>query len=513
MKPLRIPSWQSGRAVLSNERGAVGLYYAILMAILLGAMALAFDLGRLFTLNTELQNHADAAALAGAAELDGSLGSRGRATLAAQTGLQNTLENAQTFATDGGTANVNVAIGGILFLRQLPPDTDQITADDLATSDADARFIRVVVEERRVDNALSLPLLGVSPWTTNAAAIGGFTQAVCRFPPLFMCNPFEDPTFPTADPVACPAAGTGQTGAPFLDECLVKGTQVLLKFVGGQDAAWTPGNAGLLDPPEGNQGAINVAEELASAQPNACYGSLVDTRTGQAVGPVKAAINVRFDLYNNPSFQNKKNDPLYRPAVNVTKGHLPVNNDCDQVEVNDPSVMPMPRDACFATDSCAGGGRFGDGNWDRDAYWGVNHPGLLQPPGYGEMSRHDVYRYEIENNRIPDNSPAGENGNPQCYGGGTLSDPSQDANGVGTDEIDRRVMTLAVLDCVAIQEQGLSMNGNSPGLPVERFAKIFLTEPASGQGNEQADIWAEITGSVDPGDQDGVLHDMVQLYR
>jgi hypothetical protein len=500
---------------LSSDRGAVGVYYGILMAILLGAMALAFDLGRLFTLNTELQSHADAAALAGAAELDGSLGARARATLAAQTGLQNTLENVLTFATDGDGYEVNVAEGGILFLSQLPPDTEEIRAADLATSDADARFIRVVVEERRVDNVLSLPLIGVNPWVTNAMAIAGFTQAVCRFPPLFMCNPFESPEFPTASP-ECDAL-MGQPGAPFLDECLVKGTQVLLKFVGADQANWTPGNAGLLDPPIGNQGAINVAEQLASAQPNACYGTLVDTRTGQAVGPVKAAINVRFDMYNNPSFQNKKNDPLYRPAANVTKGHMPDNNACDQVEVDDPNIaMPLPQDTCFATDSCAGGGRFGDGNWDRDAYWGVNHEGELKPPGYDGMSRYEVYRWEVDNNRIPDNSldaPPGENGHPQCYTGGTISDPSQDPDGVGMDEIDRREMTLAVLNCVALQQQGFSMNGNSPGLPVERFAKIFLTEPASGQGNEQADIWAEVTGTVDPGDQNGILHDMVQLYR
>jgi hypothetical protein len=507
--------WRRGFAVLSNERGAVGVYYGILMAILLGAMALAFDLGRLFTLNTELQNHADAAALAGAAELDGSLGARARATLAAQTGLQNTLENEQRFATDGDGMDVDVAAGGILFLRQLPPDTQEISAADLATSDADARFIRVVVEERTVDNVLSLPLIGQSPWTTNAMAIGGFSQAVCRFPPLFMCNPFESMDFPTASPECDALRGTG---APFLDECLLPGTQTLLKFVGGSQANWTPGNAGLLDPPTGNQGAINVAEQLASAQPNACYGTLVDTRTGQAVGPVKAAINVRFDMYNNPSFQNKKNDPLYRPARNVTKGHLPDGgNECKQVEAEDPIVaMPLPQDACFATDSCAGGGRFGGGNWDRDAYWDVNHDGLLKPPGYDAMSRYDVYRWEVDNGRIPDNSgdtPTGEDGEPSCYGGGTLSDPSDDPDGVGMDEIDRRVMTLAVLNCVALQQQGFSLNGNSPGLPVERFAKIFLTEPASGQGTEQADIWAEVFGTVDPGDQNSVLHDMVQLYR
>lgn len=501
--------WQ---AYLRDERGMVGVYYAIMIVILLAAMGLAFDLGRLFTLNSELKNHADAAALAGAAELDGSLGARARATLAAETGLQETLRNIQTFATDDKGTEVEVAIGGILFLRSLPPDDQEITEDDLATSDADARFIRVVVEERSVNNVLSLALRGLTPWTTNAVAIAGYTQAICKFPPLFMCNPFESTDFPVATQECADMLGTG---APFLEECLPPGTQVLLKFVGGEQANWTPGNAGLLDPPQGNQGASNLATALASDSPETCFGSHVDTRTGQVVGPITAAINVRFDVYNTPMFQSKKNDPEFRPARNVVKGMVEDGgNPCNQVDPEDPTVaLPMPRDACFYTDTCAGGGRFGDGNWDREAYWDVNHPDDTQPLDYGTMSRYQVYRDEIANNVIPDNSPSGEDGNPQCYNGGTLSDPSDDANDSGDDEIDRRILMLAVLNCVALQEQGYSLNGNSSNLPVERFAKVFLTEPAAGQGNEKADIWAEIVGVVDPGDEEAVLHDIIQLYR
>ena len=42
-----------------------------------------------------------------------------------------------------------------------------------------------------------------------------------------------------------------------------------------------------------------------------------------------------------------------------------------------------------------------------------------------------VYRHEIENS-IPNNSPAGENADmnvaPQCYTGGTLSDPTMNSD-------------------------------------------------------------------------------------
>ena len=122
--------------------------------------------------------------------------------------------------------------------------------------------------------------------------------------------------------------------------------------------------------------------------------------------------------------------------------------------------------------------------------------------------------HEIDNNMIPNNSPTGENGNATCYSGGTLSDPSDDANTTGSDENDRRILVIAVLNCQALIQQGFSLNGNSKvPLPVQRFAKIFLTEPAQGTGNDKADIWGELVGALDPGELDGILHDIIQLYR
>ncbi|CAM2343135.1 pilus assembly protein TadG-related protein [Burkholderia vietnamiensis] len=49
-----------------NEKGAVAITVALLMTVLLGAAALAIDVGYLFVVRNELQNAADAAALAGA---------------------------------------------------------------------------------------------------------------------------------------------------------------------------------------------------------------------------------------------------------------------------------------------------------------------------------------------------------------------------------------------------------------------------------------------------------------
>ena len=52
-----------------RQRGAVAVLVALILVVLLGAAGIVLDLGRLFVAKTELQNAADACALAAAREL------------------------------------------------------------------------------------------------------------------------------------------------------------------------------------------------------------------------------------------------------------------------------------------------------------------------------------------------------------------------------------------------------------------------------------------------------------
>ena len=54
-----------------NEKGAILFLVAGAMVVLLGMAGLAFDLGMLYNVKTDLQNAVDAAALAGAWKLNG----------------------------------------------------------------------------------------------------------------------------------------------------------------------------------------------------------------------------------------------------------------------------------------------------------------------------------------------------------------------------------------------------------------------------------------------------------
>ena len=78
------------RQLWNDDNAAVAPTVALSLTALIGVGGLAFDYAHMVALDTELQNAADQAALAAATQLDGSSGSRARATAAAQSLLRNT---------------------------------------------------------------------------------------------------------------------------------------------------------------------------------------------------------------------------------------------------------------------------------------------------------------------------------------------------------------------------------------------------------------------------------------
>lgn len=565
------------KKVWASKSGGVLIYIAFGLPILLGVMALSVDLGRAFILNTELKDFSDAAALAGAAELDGRDGARAAAESAARTGLQGTLVNVQSFSTDGGGAGL--VIDQVVFLQNLPADGTDFVAGDTATTDANARFIFVSVVNRDVRSGLSRALGAIPDFNTSAKSIAGFNSVVCRLPAMFMCNPLEDVNFPIteADEVTplfnCSSADLGE-GSPLKHDCLV-GRGMLLKNGGGGGAGqgntsdYFPGEFGLLSCPDGisnNNGIQCVAETIAQATPNVCIANLAFPQTGQGAGPIREAINVRFDDYSNPFYGGNgpsaaKNNALYRPAINVTKGYKPtVGGECaEPVDLADEAaenVARLPRDDCFYDDSCTGGDRYGPGNWqgpnldvngigDRGGdYWLRNHgydvddpsstPGMPAPPAnYGDMTRYEIYRYEIstmnfatmalpgsgipgiprpaamsgnavENGLSCEYSPP-DSSNPDMP---NFSDPALDSNTTGVDEIDRRLLVLTAVNCI---EHGPLHGAQPDGIPVEGYVEVFLTEPTTQGGPEGLRVWGELKGVLEQGN-DGI-RDIVQLYR
>ena len=168
----------------------------------------------------------------------------------------------------------------------------------------------------------------------------------------------------------------------------------------------------------------------------------------------------------------------------------------------------------------------GDGVWNFDQYWSVNHtkdgaPQIPKPTANGAEasnanlpSRYDVYLHEIygetppkplpvppnpaTNPLIMNPSPGGEVGKPMCQGN------------YSPDQY-RRTFFAAIVNCDANLPPKLPLGpGNQSGVPVAAFGRFFITQPVSAA---QDDIVAEIVELVEAGSEGGHNFDQVQLYR
>jgi Flp pilus assembly protein TadG len=474
----------------SDTSGIILPYVTVMLVVIVGVALLALDGARYMSLQTQLQNGADALALAGAAELDRLPSAEERALNA----VNNLVANSTVF---GAGTDQTVRVSQVQFFSQLPVnDAMPLTAAALASDPTAARFISVSV--RPVTLPTILPVLsGLKSLTVGASAVAGFDQVVCQVTPLFVCNPYELP-------------GMGYTQASrALEEAIgdtnVRRRLIRLRQYGNSLEPYAPGDYGFLLASSLGSESTQLADALARDRPGVCFlQKSVNFRAGY-LAAVSEAMNVRFDIYER-SMAARRNDRDFRPATNVRKGYIGggagscTSNAAANWPIGSPpqqaTGLPLDRTWPYM------GGGMGQGNWDFETYWQVNHgaDGRAIPSINGSVasnanppSRYDVYRYEIDQGYVADRSPGGESGTPACFVGGELSDAP-----------DRRVIHAAVVNCLSL---GLAGSAQS-NVPAAAFVKFFLTLPLQ---RSQTDLYVEAVGFVRPGDK--VNHDMVQLYR
>ena len=480
----------------SDEAGALLVFWAMALAVILGIVALSFDFGRIAATQSELQAYADQVALAAAGELDGRSDSITRATNAAA----NLIADTQAFG-NGPQALAGGADYTIDFHDTLP--TTDITAlpsvpNPNQPPPEDAIYARVVMTPKSVAfsfGAAFYALTGNTPANNSvgATAVAGFTQYACDITPMMFCIP--SPSFDASDPATI-------------------GDMIRLRS-GGQGAAWGPGNFGFLEPSTlaldstGNcAGAGGTGPMLrcvlgAVGSITQCFAQRgVNTEPGQKVGITNAALNTRFGMWTG-AMNNQMNNPVFAPAPNVIKGlETSGGNSCNW---NNPQqtadTLAIPRDDCFP--GCA---PYGDGNWSagRTAYVNTNYGGA--DPHSSAQTRYQYYLSEIAaaggaGSSAPILAGLSETGRPMCS-------PHQDP------DPERRVIIAAGVDCTANP-----ISGSATGVPVHQFVKMFITEPVVDNGGSVSslDIYAEIIGSAGgnggSGGSAGIIHDVVQLYR
>src|SRR5262249_2818789 len=177
---------QSLKSLWNDTSGIILPYVTMMLVVIVGLSVLALDGARVMSLQTQLQNGADALALAGAAELDRLPDAETRA----RTAIEGLLHNSHLFVSGASWA---IKDANIKFYSRLPAsDASPMSAGTLATSPGNARFVLVTVRPVTLPTILPAAFVGGANTVTSAAsAVAGFDQVVCGVTPMYVCNPYE----------------------------------------------------------------------------------------------------------------------------------------------------------------------------------------------------------------------------------------------------------------------------------------------------------------------------------
>ena len=501
-------------SLLRSASGAVAPTVALSLFGLIAAGGIAFDYARMAGLDTELQNAADQAALAAAGQLDGKSGACARAAKAASS----LLTNGARFANDTQAFAITVTnepdcdgTGSVRFYQ----DKLKTTA---ATDNGNAKFVELNVNSRVAKFALTPIVQVFSSGSLSAIAFAGVGQAICKQPPVMLCNPNEP---------------SNNTNELYLFN-VVPGQGMRL-VTGDADA---PGNFGWLESNIGDEEDSNGSPALFAGlsyntPPGECQPvDGVTTKTGMVAAALNS-FNTRFDVFanGNPTCPGRPGG-VCSPSINSRKdlvcksnGGLSCNGNANWTESAKPyrpqsasflpeseypDIMGYPRDLVHAIPGSTV--IMGDGQWDRDAYFRVNY-GWTHAQWTSQLAstitRYQLYNWEINNQSVQVSTspviykgiavPQSLSGNDTAFG-----KPATGREGIDprTSPIDRRKLSVAVLNCDALEAKGKTKN-----VPVAMWLDIFLVEPSfvrkgsfGGKNNvtftQDKEIYAEVIGAT-----------------
>ena len=258
-----------------RRRGAIAIVTAIMLPVLIGFAGLAIDSGRLYVQKTELQNAADACALAAARELtcDPSAGTCGTAYLinAENSALTVAYRNNVDFQ---GTAisSTQVAASDVKFSTSFAPNSGYLSRSGGAS--AASKYAMCTVHQS-----------GITPWFLGVLGVGNSlvqAQAVATLSPA-MIN--------CAIPIGMCMTTSGTSSSPFA------GMTVGQWIPSGLTASAT-GSFGWIDftPPSG--GASELANLFKGT--GACNVPPPPAQIGEQgnINSLAFAWNTRFGLYH-----------------------------------------------------------------------------------------------------------------------------------------------------------------------------------------------------------------------
>lgn len=480
-----------------RQRGAIALMFVLSLIVLFACMGIALDLGRLYVVRTELQNAADAAALAGAKELNQKLAG---VTQAVATATAIAGQNRTTFSFNGNTG-ITITSANI-WVGSCPADACMVPASTITSNAlaAGKTFLKVNIPSSSLTAYFMrmVPALTASATSTNMntfgmAVAGRFVNDIT---PIAICAIKDAANKSRPKGEVLPGNELAQFG-------FRRGVSYDVFKLNGPSLP--PSNPYLLDPVDVYPGAgapstCNPANSSANATaPFICSGSsavLVTTpgtvygNTGVSAGKIQAALNSRFNDYTGPSVCIPAQAP---PDSNIQQYGFAAGvnwmTPTPTVQTMSDPHMPMP-----PATGITSAGQYG-------VLWSysraVTADTSVAPPKPG----------------VPFSATAADWA--AIYPTGTPPPPAPNAYpGVGSPYLagpsipggvpNRRVLNLAIADC-----PNVTGSGSCQVIPVLGIGRFFMQVPAAGfSGGPNATLDVEFAGLIEP-----IPTAEIKLYR
>lgn len=462
---------------IRDQQGQVAIIVAIVIGLLIVVVGLVVDLGYLYTRKTELQNAADAAALAGAKELNGTPG-----------GIDDAVERATELllanSVDFGSKPIDIKdenVAQIITFASSPSGPVWYSAGDAKTnSPADKLFIKVDTSGIGLSTVQTW-FMRVTQWgfggiestSTFGLAVAGRT--VCETLPIFTCS---------------------RSGGAAPNYGFVVGTSYrLVHDPSGSNIG--PGNVGWMDPvPPGTPSLITGTNEmrefLCNARGYCITPGTYTTLTQPALPETFRALNTRFGTYHGSlnDAEHKQNCPADRNIKSY-----PWDGAASTGAPRDWLVTPPTKQGLDVDEAVGGNGL------PRVVHWSAVRPATSAgPPAIST----DSTGYPTAGTGV-----TGEfAGTP--YGQTTGSDyyqapPAELGGDSVKSEADRRILTIGI--ATNCGQPGL--NGSGAPVVIAAFGRFFMQAPAVSTGGTK-EFYGEFLGIA--ATPDPVVPE-IKLYR
>lgn len=475
-----------------KEHGAVAIVFGLTIVVLLTMGGVVLDLGHLYIAKAELQNAADAAALAGAKDLDENA-----------TGIDNAVDKAQRIALKNKynfSTNVNLALTNIEFGPG--PDGPWSSVSVARANPQGKTFLKVDTGAKVLDTYL-MRVAGINTISTSGVAVAG--RFVNNVTPIGVCA-IKD------------GAGASRPKGEALP-----GTNELAQFGFRRGVSYNIFNLGplggpstpyLLDPIDVYPGACNPANSSANTTaPFICNGSsavLVTTpgtvygNAGMSAGKIDAALNSRFNDYGGASVCIPAQAP---PDTNIRKYPCTAGSDCvasptgmpnswmDPITITTPSNSQTMNLASVTTKN------------DYGVLWSYSRavravgtsPNATPGTEFTPADWPSLYPVDLLNAEASyPGGVAGTTGSPYSQSTGDYFLAPTTNPGV----LNRRVLNLAIADC-----PNVTGSGSCQVIPILGIGRFFMQVPADFSGGTKK-LEVEFAGLIEP-----VPISEIKLYR